>query len=70
MKIENYKVKGMSCGGCEHSVELAVSQISGVAKAKADAKTGTLTVEFTLDPASDETVRAAVEKSGYTYAGR
>lgn len=56
-------VEGMSCGGCEESVEDALRGLPGVTDAEADNETDTVTVE---GDASDDDIAAAVEDAGYT----
>jgi copper chaperone len=57
-KVE-IKVAGMTCGGCERSVQNALTSRKGVAAAKADRNAGMVAVEF--DPALIQ--RAALEKA-------
>ena len=58
------KVSGMTCGGCERSVQNALTSHQGVKSAKADREAGIVAVEF--DPVLIE--RAAIEKA-ITEAG-
>ena len=51
MKTE-FKVSGMTCGGCERSVQNALTSHKGVTAAKADRTSGTVAVEF--DPSERE----------------
>ena len=44
--IHTYKVSGMSCGGCAHTVEEILSEIKGVVSAKVDIATSTAQVEM------------------------
>jgi len=55
-------VSGMSCTGCESTVETAVSDLSGVTGVEADHEAGTVTIEGDVD---DEKLRSAIEDSGY-----
>ena len=55
-------VEGMSCGGCESTVEDALEGVDGVTDATADREENAATVEG--DVASDALV-AAVEDAGY-----
>ncbi len=55
-------VEGMSCGGCESTVEDALEGVDGVTDATADREENAATVEG--DAASDALV-AAVEDAGY-----
>ena len=59
-----YVVEGMHCSHCEAAVCRAVESVEGVESAKASAAGKTLTIKGT---ASEEAVRAAVEKAGYTF---
>lgn len=58
----NLSVEGMSCGGCEQSVETAVSEVSGVRDVTADAESGTVTVDGDAD---EESLREAVSDAGF-----
>lgn len=58
------RVSGMTCGGCERSVQKALTSRQGVASAKADHAAGVVAVEF--DPAV--IARAGLEKA-ITEAG-
>lgn len=65
MATTAYRVSGMTCGHCEHSVRQAVAHINGVAKIDVNAADGTLIVTSSA-MVDDLAVRAAVEKTGYT----
>ena len=62
---KKYKVEGMMCHHCEMHVEKEVSLIDGVSACKADHTAGTLTVT-TEKEVSDQAVKQAVEKAGYS----
>ena len=62
-----YRVEDMHCSHCEAAVVRAVEDLPGVEKAKASASANTLTIK---GPATEETIRAAVEGIGYTFKGR
>ncbi|WP_132058066.1 heavy-metal-associated domain-containing protein [Halorussus amylolyticus] len=55
-------VEGMSCGGCEETVENALRDVPGVTDAEADNETDTVTIE---GDAPDADLVAAVEDAGY-----
>lgn len=55
-------VEGMSCGGCERTVEEALGDLEGVRDVDADRTTDTATVEGEADVAS---LVATVEDAGY-----
>jgi hypothetical protein len=62
-----YRVEDMHCSHCEAAVVRAVEDVPGVEKAKASASANTLTVK---GPATEETIRTAVEGIGYTFKGK
>jgi len=65
---KNYQVAGMSCSGCERTVEAAALKIPGVVKAQADHKAQTLKIEFSLEPPDDEEVKRAIENAGFSLS--
>ncbi len=62
-----YRVEDMHCSHCEAAVVRAVEELPGVEKAKASASANTLYIK---GPATEETIRSAVEGIGYTFKGR
>ena len=62
-----YRVEDMHCSHCEAAVVRAVEDVPGVEKAKASASANTLTIK---GPATEEAIRTAVERIGYTFKGR
>ena len=61
-----YTVEGMHCSHCEAAVVRSVEEIPGVESAKANASRKTLTIK---GPAKEEDIKAAVDKTGYTFKG-
>ena len=62
-----YTVEDMHCSHCEAAVVRAVESVPGVESAKASASANKLTVKGS---ASEKAIRAAVEKTGYTFKGK
>lgn len=58
-------VRGMSCDGCEQTVEDALNDVSGVESAVADRESDTATVEGDADVGD---LVAAVDAAGYEAA--
>lgn len=56
-------VEGMSCSGCEGTVEEALAEVAGVSSVDADRESNTVSVEGDADV--NDLVRA-VEDAGYT----
>lgn len=60
-------VEGMTCTGCEHSVNHALSHREGVLEASSSYETGTATVKFDKTKVSIDDLATAVElETGYT----
>ncbi|MBO7374127.1 MAG: heavy-metal-associated domain-containing protein [Oscillospiraceae bacterium] len=62
-----YTVEGMHCSHCEAAVCRAVEAIPGVESASASASRNTLTIK---GPISEDAIRSAIEKAGYTFKGK
>lgn len=61
------KVSGMTCGGCEKSIEVAVQKVPGVKSCSADHKTGKVTVVLHENTKVDQAAVAAAVKSAGDY---
>ncbi|GIH72210.1 heavy-metal-associated domain-containing protein [Sphaerimonospora thailandensis] len=67
--VTTYAVEGMTCGGCANRVRSALTTgIPGVDVIEVDPKAGRVQLSSAA-PVSEEAVQAAVEKSGYRFAG-
>ncbi len=62
--VSVYTVSGMTCGHCVSSVSAEIGRIDGVTDVSVDLATGTVTVSGTKP--SDDEIRAAVGRAGYT----
>lgn len=58
----------MHCGSCEKIIEMAVGELPGVGRVKADSKTGKVEVEF-VTPATKSSIEAAIIAEGYHVSG-
>lgn len=65
MKKEAYLVEGMTCSGCERAIQKTVSGLDGVADAKADLSTSTVSVEYDPSKTSIGEIKNAITKLGY-----
>ncbi|MER7128006.1 heavy-metal-associated domain-containing protein [Streptosporangium saharense] len=61
-----YTVSGMTCGHCVSSVSGEIGKVGGVTDVRVDLSSGAVTVGGA--GFSDEKIRAAVERAGYTLA--
>ena len=69
IKKESYLVEGMTCSGCERTVSKVVSNIEGVASAKADLSTSTVSVEYDISKVTIDKIKDAINKVGYKFIG-
>ena len=69
LKKESYLVEGMTCSGCERTVSKVVSNIEGVASAKADLGSSTVSVEYDPSKVTIDKIKEAVNKVGYKFVG-
>ena len=60
-----YHVEGMTCEGCEASVEHAVRSVKGVKSVDASFKASRAVVELDPKAGKPEDILAAIERSGY-----
>lgn len=62
----NLGVDGMTCEGCENSVQFALGGLDGVDLVKADHEAKTVRVEFDAATIDETALGEAIEKMGYT----
>lgn len=67
IKKESYLIEGMTCSGCERTISKVVSNIEGVASAKADLSTSTVLVEYNTSKVTIDKIKDAVNKVGYKF---
>ncbi len=63
-----YLIGGMSCAACSASVERVTKRIQGVSTANVNLNTAKLTIEFDGKPDTEEKVKNAVVKAGFTIS--
>jgi len=60
-----FKVEGMTCGGCEAGVRMAVKKLDGVERVEASYKEGRAVVTYDPHEVAPDGIVAAIEKLGY-----
>jgi copper chaperone CopZ len=65
MRKEVYLIEGMTCSGCERAIQKAVAGLAGVANAKADLSTSTVSIEYDPLQTSIGAIRDTIHKLGY-----
>lgn len=64
-KIAVFLVTGMTCGGCEVAVKMAVKKLDGIQKVEASYKEGKATVKYDPSMVEPAEIKTAIEKLGY-----
>lgn len=62
---DTFVITGMTCGGCEVGVEIALRRLDGVRSAEASYDDGTATVSYDAERVTPDQIVAAIEKLGY-----
>ncbi len=58
-------VEGMTCGGCEVAIEMAVGRLEGVQSVEADHETGTVEIVFDRTRLGLDAIAETIRKLGY-----
>ena len=67
-EVIKYRVEGMTCDHCKATVENGLKQLQGVSEVLADRNTGIVSVQ--AESNHEEEIKEAVNRLGYTYAGK
>ena len=67
MERKTLSVTGMSCNGCEQTIENALQNVESVTRVDADHEGDTVEV-VAEDDIADEDIEAAIEDAGYDVA--
>lgn len=65
----NFKISGMTCTGCEETIQSSVGKIEGVKSVKAFHKTGEALVEFNPELTDSTSIKLNINSTGYTVIG-
>ncbi len=66
IKLAEFKIKGMTCAGCEEHVKYATTALDGVLEVKASHENASTHVKFDAGIVSVETITETINKTGYT----
>jgi len=67
--VVEVSIKGMTCTGCEQTIQSGISSIKGVKQVKATFKNGKAYVEFIPEMADTIQMKEKITASGYIVAG-
>ena len=65
MQTEQFKVTGMTCGGCTNNVTRALKGIHGVGDVEISLSAGEATVQYDERLTSPDKLKSAVKDAGY-----
>lgn len=65
MATVNLKVKGITCGGCEKSIQNALLASGGVNAADASHKNGTVDIDYDDGRIQPDALKKAIEDAGF-----
>lgn len=66
---QSYLVEGMTCSGCERTVERIIGNLDGVKSSKADLGSATVSVEYDSSKVDVDKIKSAVGSVGYKIIG-
>jgi copper chaperone len=69
METVNFKVEGMTCGGCVAGVTRVLKAVSGVDEVAVTLTPGAARIAFDPARTNPPALRAAIEGAGYDVAG-
>lgn len=58
-------IKGMTCEACTETINLALSNVTGVLEYKTDYKTGGSTIKFDNSKTNEQVITKAINETGY-----
>lgn len=61
-------VDGMTCTGCEESVQRAVGSLDGIEVVEADHRAGTVAVRYAAEATTEDEIVERIREAGYTVA--
>ncbi len=69
IKKQSYLVEGMTCSGCERTIQRVVGNLEGVGSATADLASSTVSVEYDPAKVTIDKIKNAVNGLGYKFVG-
>lgn len=65
----NLSVEGMTCTGCEKTIQTGLTSLEGVTKVEASHETGVVVITLNPEKADTAAIRNKVTETGYTPVG-
>ena len=62
-------IQGMTCTGCEQTIQSGISSLKGVKQVKANFRNGKTFIEFIPEIADTNQIKERITASGYVVAG-
>jgi len=65
-----FKISGMTCGGCEEHVNHEVNKLNGIVNSKASYENGNAIIEFDRTKTNVNEIEKAINSTGYTVTDK
>ena len=62
-------INGMTCTGCEQTIQTSVAKLEGIKSVKADFTTGKAFIDYIPDMVDTSMIRTAIAQKGYIVTG-
>lgn len=69
LKLVQFNVEGMTCGGCENAVKRKVHELQGIHHLEVSHKTATAIIEFDTTQTNLQELEEAITSAGYKVLG-
>lgn len=69
IQVVEFDVEGMTCTGCEKTIEAGVNSLDGISEVQADHKAAKTTVKFDKTRVNPEDISSMIREKGYEVAG-
>jgi len=69
-KKEIYQVEGMTCSGCERTVQRVLSMLQGVSDIQASFKDSEVSLTYDPELVSIDAIKSQIQKLGYKFVGQ
>jgi mercuric ion transport protein len=60
-----FKIKGMTCSGCEENINHSINQLDGIIEINTSYKTGISEIKFDKSKTNNDKIKEAIQSKGY-----
>ena len=65
IKVTEFKISGMTCGGCEKHINQKVNKLNGIVNSKASYENGNAIIEFDITKTNEIEIEKVINSTGY-----